>query len=149
MTAPEGNEPGMDTPPIVAEMQEHARSVVLTQMRPARELAALTRLSDDDIRRDLEAWKAEGRIFWVVHEGTEYFPLFALDPDADYRPYPAVAAVHAILPAPCEGWSRWALASWFICSNSFLDDQRPMDLLAFEPDWVIDAAKDTLQDSER
>ncbi len=149
MTAPEGNEPGMDTPTTVAEMQEHARSVVLSEMRPAHELAALAGLSDDGIRRDLEAWKTEGRIFWVEHEGTEYFPLFALDPDADYCPYPAVAAVLAVLPAPHEGWSRWALASWFIGGNSFLDDQRPMDLLAVDPDWIIDAAKDTLQEMEQ
>jgi hypothetical protein len=132
----------MNTTAMMAQMLEHAGRMVLGEMRLASQLAALAGRSDDEMRRNLEAWKAEGRIFWVEHEGAEYFPLFAFDPDAGYRPYPAVAAVLAILPAPREGWSRWALASWFIGLNSFLDHQRPMDLVALDYDWVVDAAED-------
>ena len=29
--------------------------------------------------------------------------------------------------------------------NSFLDDQRPQDLLSLDPDWVIDAARDAVE----
>jgi hypothetical protein len=40
------------------------------------------------------------------------------------------------------------MASWFIGLNSFLDDQRPADLLASEPEWVIEAAQDEVSDSK-
>lgn len=130
---------------MMAEMQEYAHRMVLRDMRSARDLAALAGRGEDEMRRDLEVWKAEGWIFWVEHDGAEYYPPFALDPLAGYRPYPVVAEALAILPAPREGWSRWALASWFIAVNSFLDDQRPMDILALDPDWVVDAAKSMVE----
>lgn len=134
----------MDARAIMAQMQEHTCHVMLGEMRPSHELAGLAGRPEDQMRRELEHWKANGRIFSVVSEGAEYFPLFALNPANDFRPYPAVAAAIGIF-AHTE-LSRWALAAWFIGLNSFLDDQRPMDLLAFDPDSMIQAAKDAVQE---
>jgi len=38
----------------------------------------------------------------------------------------------------------WGIAFWFAALNSFLDDRRPQDILATEPELVIAAAKDEM-----
>lgn len=90
------------------------------------------------VKRNLRQWKDEGRIFAVEDEGAEYFPLFALDPHANFRPYPAVAEILRILP----DLSPLGIAAWFVGVNSFFDDQRPKDILEDDPAWLIDASKD-------
>ena len=42
----------------------------------------------------------------------------------------------------------YGLASWFVGLNSYLDDQRPADLLASDPEWVIEAAQDEANESK-
>jgi hypothetical protein len=131
----------IDAHAIMDRMQEEARRQVLAEMCQARELAALAGREPELIQAELDRWKIEGRIFSVEHEGAEYFPSFAIDPGAAFQPYPAVAEVSRIFDA--IGWkSPLGLASWFVGLNSFLDDRRPMDLLAENPEWVIDAARD-------
>jgi hypothetical protein len=124
---------------------EETRRAVLAEMHPARELAVLAGRAAEQMLTGLQQWKAESRIFSVEHEGTEYFPFYALDPDADYQPYPVMAEVIRIL-RQTQGWSgSWALAGWLIGLNSFLDDQRPRDLLALDPAWVIESARDAAE----
>jgi hypothetical protein len=41
-----------------------------------------------------------------------------------------------------EGKDGWGLAFWFAAVNSFLDDERPQDVLATAPERVIAAATD-------
>lgn len=133
----------MNPAEIMAHMEEKTRREVLAEMRPASELVVLAGRGAEEMRVDLEQWKAGDRVFSTEHEGIEYFPPFALDPGAGYRPYPAVAAVLRILrELRCEG--SWGPAGWFVGVNSFLDDQRPMDLLAEDPEWMIEAARDTV-----
>jgi hypothetical protein len=86
-------------------------------------------------QQTLDHWKAAQQIFSAGHEGAEYFPLYALDP-----------GVREILGIFGESVSVWGIASWFAGANSFLDDQRPLDLLDSDPGWVIDAARDQLQE---
>jgi hypothetical protein len=112
-------------------------------MRQARELALFASIGEEEMRRELKQWMAEGRIFLVEHEGAEYFPLYALDAGARYRPYPAVKEIISIFG---ENLSVWGIASWFSGLNSFLDDQRPLDLLDKDPDWVVEAARDAMDD---
>lgn len=96
---------------------------------------------------DLARWKAEKSIFAIRERGRDYFPLFALNPNDNYRP--PYRAVGEILGIFSDSLSRWGIASWFIGLNSFLDDQAPKDLLAFDPDWVIAAAKDEVEEIQR
>jgi hypothetical protein len=79
---------------ILVAMQEEMRRVVLGEMRPADQLAALVGRGTDEIRQDLDQRAADGRIFSVRHEGVDYFALFALNPAEGYRPYPAVGGDH-------------------------------------------------------
>lgn len=128
---------------IRRSMQEQMRLTVLGEMRRAHTLAALARCEVEEMMGDLERWKEEGQIFAIEHEGTEYFPLFALDSAAGYVPYAAVSQVLSIFGSSL---SSWGVASWFIGACSFLDDQRPKDLLASDPGWVVDAAQDAMDE---
>jgi hypothetical protein len=132
---------------ILVAMQEEMRRVVLGEMRPADQLAALVGRGTDEIRQDLDQQAADGRIFSVRHEGVDYFALFALNPAEGYRPYPAVGDAIRILSRVFTRENSWGLASWFLGLNSFLDDQRPADLLASDPEWVIKAAQDEVNES--
>jgi hypothetical protein len=124
-------------------MEESTRRAVLAEMRQAHEIAAVAVRRAHAILSDLVRWKREGRIFSVEYGGTEYFPLFGLDPITGYQPYPALAEALRILNVPDWG-SDWAVATWFVGLSSFLDDQRPQDLLASDAGWVIEAAKDAV-----
>jgi hypothetical protein len=132
---------------ILAAMQEEMRRVVLGEMRTAGQLATLANRGTNEIRRDLDQWAADGRILSVRHEGDDFFTLFALNPAEGYRPYPAVADVIRILSRILNRENSWGLASWFIGLNSFLDDQRPADLLASDPKWVVEAAQDAVNET--
>ena len=92
---------------------------------------------------ELARWKAEKTIFAIYERGRDYFPLFALNPNGNYLPYKAVGKILGVFG---DSLSSWGIASWFISLNSFLDDQAPKDLLASDPDWVIAAAKDEVEE---
>jgi hypothetical protein len=70
----------------------------------------------------------------------DYFPLYALNPD-DHRPRKQMAEILRVFGDAKDGWG---LAFWFAALNSFLDDERPQDVLAVDPDRVIAAAKDEM-----
>ena len=132
---------------ILAAMQEEMRRVVLGEMRTAGQLATLAGCGANEIQCDLDQWAADGRIVSVRHEGEDYFSLFALNPAEGYRPYPAVADVIRILRRILDRESSWGLAWWFSGLNSFLDGQRPADLLASDPEWVVEAAQDAVNET--
>jgi hypothetical protein len=136
-----GEEEQVNTQAIMAQMEETVRRSVPGEMRQADELAALACRPIEEMRGDLERWTAEGRMLSVELEGVEYFARFALNPADGFRPYPAVAEASRIL-SEVLGKNSWVVASWFIGVNSFLEDQRPADVLASDPDWVLEAAHD-------
>ena len=120
---------------------EETRRAVLAEMRQAHEIAAVTGRSAQAMLSDLVCWKREGRIFSVEYKGTEYFPPFAVNSIAGFLPHPVLAEALRILNAGHWG-GDWVVATWFIGLSSFLDDQRPMDLVASDPEWVLVAVKD-------
>ena len=72
-----------------------------------------------------------------MQEGrNDLYPTFQLGADA--LPLPAIAKVLAEVPKNLDGWS---LLSWFMSSNVLLDGQRPADMVATNPDIVVDAAR--------
>ncbi len=106
---------------------------------PAGEIAKMAGYSPKNPSAQPNKWKRDGTIFAFQHKGIDYFPRYALDPVESYRPYKALADVLKIFG---ETKSGWGAAFWFAGLNSFLDDQRPQDLLATRPDLVIAAAQD-------
>ena len=127
-----------------ARMTVDAKSTILNSgdLVPAGEIAKLAGYSANNPSAQPNRWKREGAIFAIHYKGTDYFPLYALDPDENYRPYKALAEVLRIFG---ETKDSWGLAFWFSGLNSFLDDERPQDLLATHPEQVIAAAKDDVE----
>jgi hypothetical protein len=109
---------------------------------PASEIAKLAGYSEINPSAQPNKWKRDGAIFAVQHNGIDYFPLFALDSDANYKPYPTLKEVLSVFQGSKSGWS---LAFWFAGLNSFLEDRRPQDLLATEPERVVAAARDEIE----
>jgi len=81
-------------------------------------------------------WQQEGRILGVRHRGQLLYPAFQFD--ADGRPLPVISRV---LKTFGEGSGSWETALWFTAANGWLGGVRPVDLLAKEPDKVVDAAR--------
>ena len=125
-------------------MLAQTKRAVFPELSTTQGIAAAVGLPLALAKRNLRQWKDECRIFSVEDKGTEYFPLFALDPRANFHPYPAVAEILSIF----RDWSPLGIAAWFVGVNSFLDDQRPKDILDVDPAWVIDAAKDEVAECQ-
>jgi len=129
---------------VQARMQAEAKGQVLNSGDYVRaaEIAKLAGYSDNNPSAQPSKWKREGSIFSIEHNGVEYYPLFGLNPEKSYKPYPALLEVLRVFRGTRSSWS---LAFWFAGLNSFLEDERPQDLLATKPDSVIAAAKDAME----
>ena len=136
----ENVEPGL----IQQRMFEDARNYVRNsgQFQTAQVLAKLFSLDLDDFQARLESWKSRGEIFSIEDgDSGELFPAFAFDQTQGPSPHEAMSQILKFL---ANIGSKWAIASWFIGLNSYLDDQCPKDLLWEDPDWVIEAARDEM-----
>lgn len=80
--------------------------------------------------------KREGRLFAVTHKGTDLYPSFQV---VEGEAHPAIRDVLAAFQAE----SPWTVALWFFTPSGWLGGERPMDLLAREPERVIEAARQT------
>jgi hypothetical protein len=107
---------------------------------PANEVAKLPGVSAVNPTLQPNKWKRDQDIFAIRQGREDYFPLYALNPD-DHRPRKQMAEILRIFGDAKDGWG---LAFWFAARNSFLDDERPQDVLAVDPDRVIAAAKDEM-----
>lgn len=130
-----------DTALAQARMMVDAKSTILESgdFLPAAAIASLAGYSAKNPSAQPNKWKKDAAIFAIQHKGNDYFPMYALDAEENYRPYKALAEVLRIFGETKTGWG---IAFWFAGLNSFLDDRRPQDLLESEPDLVIAAAKD-------
>jgi len=123
-----------------ARMMIDAKTDILNSgdFLPASALAKLAGFSAINPSVQPNKWKRNRDIFAIQHGRDDYFPLYALNPD-DHRPRKQMAEILRIFGDAKDGWS---LAFWFAALNSFLNDERPQDVLAVDPDRVIAAAKD-------
>jgi hypothetical protein len=127
-----------------ARMQADAKAHILSSgdYVRAREIARLAGYSVNNPSTQPSKWKREEAIFAIEHNGADYFPLYGLNPEKSYKPYPALCEVLAVFHGMRSGWS---IAFWFAGLNSFLNDRRPQDLLASKPEMVIAAARDEIE----
>jgi len=128
-----------------AAMQVRARKAVLESgdWLTAAHIAQLADLSTRDPSAQPNKWKKQGAIFAINHGGIDYFPAYGLDRDAGFRPLKALAEVIEVFAGHKDGWG---MAYWFQSDNSYLGGKRPQDLLAAEPERVVRAAVDEIQD---
>ena len=129
---------------LQARMQADAKAHILSSGDYVRasEIARLAGYSENNPSAQPSKWKREEAIFAIEHNGADYFPLYGLNPEKSYKPYPALSEVLAVFHGMRSGWS---IAFWFAGLNSFLDDGRPQDLLASKPEMVIAAARDEMK----
>lgn len=124
-----------------AQMLAKAKKAVLESgdWLSAGDIANLAEFTSRNPSSQPNKWKREGRIFAIRHNGSDYFPIYALDKATGYRPLPAMAEVLQVFDGKKDGWG---LAYWFASVNSFLGGKRPQDLLVAAPARVVAAAED-------
>lgn len=91
---------------VQTRMMVDAKSKLLKSgdFLPAGEIAKLAGYSEKNPGAQPNRWKRDGAIFAIRHKGVDYFPLYALNPDEDYRPYNAVAEVLRVFADYETGW---------------------------------------------
>lgn len=139
------------TPPITLSEAALAQARMLVEARASilksgdfidsKEVSKLAGYSATNPAVYPNKWKSAGKIFAISSENRDYFPFYALDPNNGYQPFATVAEILALFKGSRDSW---AVALWFASLNSFLDDKRPQDVLATDPDRVIAAARDEM-----
>ena len=80
---------------------------------------------------------AAGEVFGFEWRQTLWIPMFQFDPrDLSIKP-----ALRQILAELAVDFDSWGLAAWFANGNTWLDGQRPLDLLDRDLPAVVDAAR--------
>lgn len=82
------------------------------------------------------SWRAAARAFAVEWNGRTVFPAFQFGPDG--QPRPEIATILGHLRR--AGLDDWQTALWFATPTGWLDDLRPVDVLARDPGAVEGAA---------
>lgn len=81
-------------------------------------------------------WKRDGKVFALRRGKTDVYPAYAFGDD--FRPLPAMKDVLCVFK---DKKTDLKIAAWFASVNSWLRDQRPLDVIGTNPDAVINAAK--------
>lgn len=79
-------------------------------------------------------YKHEGKIFAVSYGGADHYPAFQFQ-EGESLP------VLARIISQFRGESSWQLAMWFASPSGWLDGRCPMDVVAEEPEAVLEAAR--------
>lgn len=129
---------------VEARMTAEARKAVLESgdWLTAVQVAEAAGFSSTNPSSQPNKWKKDGLIFAIRHRGIDYFPGYAFDPQAGYRPVKMLAKVLKVFDNAKDDWE---LAYWFASLNSFLGGKRPQELLAEQPERVVAAAQDEVE----
>ena len=125
---------------IEAEMKSAAMTQILASQDfvTAADIARLGKFSVKNPSSQPNRWKRMGQIFAVHHRGADYYPLYALDPANGYRPRAIVADVLRLFS---DSKDSWGTVFWFGSINSYLNAQRPQDVLNSDPEPLLRAAR--------
>ena len=110
---------------------------LMTAVELARHVSSTAKNVSETARR----WRAARKTFAVSWDGALVYPGFQFDEGG--RPLPVVAEVIAAVGDRLQGWD---LALWFTADSSWLDGDRPVDLLRRSPGDVVDAARSAVAD---
>ncbi|TVP56828.1 MAG: hypothetical protein EA351_07315 [Gemmatimonadales bacterium] len=78
--------------------------------------------------------KREGKLFAVTHRGVDLYPA---DQIVDGAPSPAIPEILGAFSSD----SPWALALWLNAPSAWLEGEKPLRVLAADPDRVVHAAR--------
>jgi hypothetical protein len=123
-----------------AQMEAGARRAVFegTQWLTSAQIAKLARLGVANPSGTVNRWKNGKKVFALKHGGQDLYPNYLFDDE--YRPLDAVEKVIKALP----GFTPSRLASWFESPNGLLGGRRPREVLAEQPERVVEAAQRTM-----
>lgn len=102
------------------------------------QLSTLAGFSSTNPSAQPNKWKAKRMIFAINNKGTDYFPVYALDPEKNHRPLKILTNILQVFSEKKDGWGA---AYWFASVNGFLGGKRPQDILHSNPEAVLAAAK--------
>lgn len=103
----------------------------------ASQVAEAAGLSGKNPSSQPHKWKTAGRIFALKHNNLDYYPSYGFDP-VRFRPLAGMGPVLEVLK---DYKDSWGLAYWFMSANSPLGGRRPKDVLAGDPQGVLEAAR--------
>lgn len=128
-----------------AGMEISARKAVISsgEWLSAAQVTELAGFSSRNPSAQPNKWKNQGLIFAIKHNGSDYYPGFALNADAGYRPFKVIAEIIDIFEGEKDSWG---MAFWFQSDNSWLGGLKPQDLLASDPQSVIAAARHEVEE---
>jgi hypothetical protein len=111
-----------------AQMLASARQFVVegAEWLTAPQIAELAGFSMSNPSAGPGRWKKQGFIFTIAVGGTEFFPVYGLDAETQFRPRPILKSIIAKLSPTKDGWG---MAYWFGAANSYLGGRRPLDCL--------------------
>jgi hypothetical protein len=124
---------------IEARMQARARARVLNsgQFFPTATISELMGSQARNPSSLPNRLKKAGALFAISRDGEDLYPVYALDKENAYRPYPVVKEILAAL----KHRRGWSLANWFESPNGYLANRKPRELLATQPAEVLQAAR--------
>jgi hypothetical protein len=128
-----------------AGMEISSRKVVISsgEWLSAVQVSKLAGFSPRNPSAQPNKWKNQGLIFAIKYNGSDYYPGFALNPDGGYRPFKVAALIIDIFKGEKDSWG---MALWFQSDNSWLGGLKPQDLLASDPQSVIAAARNEVEE---
>ncbi|MGE2833339.1 hypothetical protein [Mycobacterium sp. SMC-4] len=83
------------------------------------------------------ATRRDGALLAITRGHQTLFPGFQFGSDG--RPLPAIRTLRQL--ADEAEWSESSVVQWLCAPTTYLDELRPVDLLAGQPDRVVDAAR--------
>ena len=87
----------------------------------------------------ISRWKKEGKVFAIERAGQTLYPQYIFD--ELWNPRPVVATILKVF----DGYSPFRIAAWFESTNGMLNSQRPREIIASNPEAVVEAALDERQ----
>ncbi len=85
----------------------------------------------------LARWIVDGRVISFEARGATWLPLFQFDPDG----VDVTDGVRRVLGELRGVFDNWELVQWFATPNTWLDGASPVDVIADDPQAVVQAAR--------
>ncbi len=82
-------------------------------------------------------WRSKGKIFAIDYRGKQLYPAFQFDNQG--KPRKVMAKVIKLFDEENKGWQ---LALWFTNPNAVLNGKMPVEIIASQPESIVDAVKE-------